>query len=50
MHHSFLDRYSDLDSPVHARFDDVDARGLEALVRVFVSATRQPSGRAGSHS
>ena len=30
----------DLDSPVHARFDDVDARGLEALVRVFVAATR----------
>ena len=30
----------DLDSPVHARFDDVDAGGLEALVRVFVAATR----------
>ena len=29
----------DLDSPVHGRFDDVDARGLEALVRVFVAAT-----------
>jgi L-methionine (R)-S-oxide reductase len=30
----------DLDSPVHARFDDADARGLEALVKVFVDATR----------
>ena len=30
----------DLDSPVHARFDDVDARGLEELVRVFVTAIR----------
>jgi GAF domain-containing protein len=34
----------DLDSPVHGRFDNVDARGLEALVRVFVAATRR--GRA----
>lgn len=31
----------DLDSPVHGRFDDVDARGLEALVRVFVAAVRR---------
>ena len=30
----------DLDSPVHGRFDDADARGLEALVRVLVGATR----------
>ncbi|MFO1394946.1 MAG: GAF domain-containing protein [Steroidobacteraceae bacterium] len=30
----------DLDSPKHARFDADDARGLEALVRVFVAATR----------
>jgi GAF domain-containing protein len=30
----------DLDSPVHGRFDEDDARGLEALVRVFVDATR----------
>jgi L-methionine (R)-S-oxide reductase len=30
----------DLDSPVHGRFDDADARGLEALVRVLVEATR----------
>jgi GAF domain-containing protein len=30
----------DLDSPVPARFDDADARGLEALVRVFVAAIR----------
>jgi len=28
----------DLDSPVHARFDDADARGLEALVRIFVES------------
>ena len=31
----------DLDSPVHGRFDDVDARGLESLVRVFVAAVRR---------
>lgn len=31
----------DLDSPLHGRFDDADARGLEALVRVFVDATRE---------
>ena len=30
----------DLDSPRHARFDEADARGLEALVRVFVAAIR----------
>ena len=30
----------DLDSPVRGRFDEADARGLEALVRVFVAATR----------
>jgi len=29
----------DLDSPRRARFDDEDARGLEALVRAFVDAT-----------
>ncbi|HQR49298.1 MAG TPA: GAF domain-containing protein [Steroidobacteraceae bacterium] len=34
----------DLDSPVHGRFDDDDARGLEALVRVFVAATRGHAG------
>ena len=28
----------DLDSPLHARFDDEDARGLEALVRIFVES------------
>jgi GAF domain-containing protein len=28
----------DLDSPVRSRFDDADARGLEALVRVFVDS------------
>jgi GAF domain-containing protein len=28
----------DLDSPRHARFDESDARGLEALVKVFVAA------------
>ena len=31
----------DLDSPVHGRFGETDARGLEALVRVFVDATRK---------
>jgi L-methionine (R)-S-oxide reductase len=31
----------DLDSPRVARFDDVDARGLEKLVQVFVAATRK---------
>ncbi len=30
----------DLDSPALARFDEQDARGLEALVAVFVAATR----------
>lgn len=28
----------DLDSPVHARFDATDARGLEALVRILVES------------
>jgi GAF domain-containing protein len=28
----------DLDSPLHSRFDDADARGLEALVRIFVDS------------
>jgi len=28
----------DLDSPVHARFDESDARGLETLVRIFVES------------
>jgi len=28
----------DLDSPVHGRFDADDARGLEALVRIFVES------------
>jgi len=28
----------DLDSPLHARFDDADARGLEALVGIFVES------------
>jgi GAF domain-containing protein len=28
----------DLDSPVHSRFDAADARGLEALVRIFVDS------------
>jgi L-methionine (R)-S-oxide reductase len=28
----------DLDSPVHARFDATDARGLEALAKIFVDS------------
>ena len=28
----------DLDSPLHGRFDDADARGLEAMVRIFVES------------
>src|SRR5512139_2789897 len=28
----------DLDSPVHARFDEADARGLEALVKILVES------------
>ena len=28
----------DLDSPVHARFDEADAHGLEALVRILVES------------
>ena len=36
----------DLDSPLPGRFDEADARGLEALVRVFVAATGpQPLAR-----
>jgi len=36
----------DLDSPMTGRFDETDARGLEALARVFVEATRpQPLAR-----
>jgi len=30
----------DLDSPRQARFDETDARGLEALVKVFVAAIK----------
>jgi L-methionine (R)-S-oxide reductase len=30
----------DLDSPQRGRFDEADARGLEAIVAVFVEATR----------
>ena len=30
----------DLDSPVRNRFDEADARGLEALVRIFVQRCR----------
>jgi L-methionine (R)-S-oxide reductase len=30
----------DLDSPLPGRFDDADARGVEALVEVFVGAVR----------
>jgi L-methionine (R)-S-oxide reductase len=32
----------DLDSPVTGRFDEADARGLEALVRVYVAALQVP--------
>lgn len=31
----------DLDSPVRGRFDEIDAKGLETLVRVFVAAVRR---------
>lgn len=31
----------DLDSPVRDRFDDTDARGLEALANIYVTALRQ---------
>ncbi|MGB5102308.1 MAG: GAF domain-containing protein [Steroidobacteraceae bacterium] len=31
----------DLDSPAHGRFDEIDAKGLEALVRVFLAAVRR---------
>ena len=36
----------DLDSPVPARFDADDARGLEVLVQVFVAAIRRRSSGA----
>jgi GAF domain-containing protein len=29
----------DLDSPLFARFDDEDRRGIEAIVRIFVNGT-----------
>lgn len=32
----------DLDSPLAARFDDEDRRGLEALVRIFLEKTDPP--------
>jgi GAF domain-containing protein len=35
----------DLDSPALNRFDHDDARGLEALVRVYVTAVTSPRGR-----
>jgi GAF domain-containing protein len=35
----------DLDSPVRNRFDAADASGLEALVRVYVAATRGAAPR-----
>lgn len=31
----------DFDSPAHGRFDEIDAKGLEALVRVFLAAVRR---------
>ena len=34
----------DLDSPLLARFDEDDARGLERLVRMFVAQTAQAQG------
>jgi len=41
----------DLDSPVPARFDADDARGLEVLVQVFVAAIRgRSSGASGRDS
>jgi L-methionine (R)-S-oxide reductase len=36
----------DLDSPVANRFDADDARGLEALVRVYLEATRGDAAAA----
>jgi L-methionine (R)-S-oxide reductase len=33
----------DVDSPAHARFDAADARGLEALVAVFVASLAPPA-------
>jgi GAF domain-containing protein len=40
VHNDTLLGVLDLDSPVHARFDEADARGLEALVRIFVESLR----------
>jgi GAF domain-containing protein len=34
----------DLDSPVAGRFDEADARGLEALVRIYVAAINAGGG------
>jgi GAF domain-containing protein len=33
----------DLDSPIHARFDAADARGLESLVAAFVASLGSPA-------
>ena len=38
LRHGRLVGVLDLDSPVHGRFDDEDARGLEALVAAFVES------------
>ncbi len=35
----------DIDSPVLARFDEADRRGLERLAAVFVAGTRDPQRR-----
>lgn len=40
----------DLDSPLHARFDDADARGLETLVKVFVAAVAGDQQRSSGAS
>jgi L-methionine (R)-S-oxide reductase len=33
----------DLDSPIKARFDEVDAAGLQELVKIFVAALKAPA-------
>jgi GAF domain-containing protein len=33
----------DLDSPKHARFKEVDARGLEQLARIFIESLQEPA-------
>jgi L-methionine (R)-S-oxide reductase len=38
----------DIDSPLLARFDDADRRGIERLAAIFVTASREPAATSSS--